>query len=213
MHSARVALDYALGPERKIALGYVFDRMPTPVERPEAASRGHTVDARFSGEMLPLLKAEGSVGYRQQTNPNAAPDGRRYRGLVSAFRVSKDFTPGTSLGAYVGRSTPVSGFEGNGFYVTTAGQVDAKTTLPFALVLRAAAVRQRNTYRTPAAAIGRPRADRIDGWTVGLSRPLGRRAHLGVDYRAERRDSNLDEFDSHAHGLIFQFGFVLAPRS
>jgi hypothetical protein len=211
--SARVALDYALGPERTIALGYVFDRVPTPVERPEAAAHGHTFEARLSGELLPLLKAEGSVGYRQQTSPNAAPAGRRYRGLVSAFRLTKDFTPGSSVGVYLGRSTPLSSFEGNGFYVTTAFQADARTTLPFELVLRASAGRQRNTYRTPAAAIGRPRDDRIDGWIVGFARTLGRRGRVGVDYRSERRDSNLDEFDSRAHGLVLQLGFVVSPRS
>jgi hypothetical protein len=211
--AVRVALDYALAPERTIALGYVFDRVPTPPERPEAGSQAHTVEARLYGEVFPLLRAEVSAGYRQQSNPNAAAGGRQYRGSVFAARFVKDFTPGTALGVTLGRSTPVSNFEGNGFYVTTSAQGDASTTLPFGLVFRASAGWQRNVYRTAAAAIGRPREDRIDGWSVGLGRPLGRRAHLRVDYRAERRDSNLDEFDSDAHGLVFQFGLLASPRS
>jgi hypothetical protein len=209
----RAAVDYELAPERKFALGYAFDRVPTPVDRPEAAMQGHTIEARLSGEILPLLRAEGSVGYRRHSSPNAAPGGRHFRGFVSALRLMKDFTPGAALGVSLGRSTPVSSFEGNGFYVTTSAQADTRITLPFALVFRAAAGRQRNTYQTLAAALGRPRDDRIEGWTVGLGRPFGRRAFLGLDYRGERRNSNLDEFDSEAHAVVFQFGFVFAPRS
>jgi hypothetical protein len=208
----RAAVDYALAPERKLALGYAFDRVPTPAERPEAASHGHTIEVRLYGEIVPLLRAEGSVGYRRQSNPNAVPVGRRYSGFVSAIRLTKDFTPGTTLGFSLGRSTPASNFEGNGFYVTTSAQARFDTTLPFALVFRASAGVQRNTYRIPAAVLGRPRADRITGWTMGLGRPLGRRASLAVDYRAERRDSNLDEFDSRAHGLVIQFNFTPFAR-
>jgi hypothetical protein len=209
----RAAVDYALAPERKLALGYVFDRVPTPVERPEAASHGHTIEARLYGEMLPLLKVEGSVGYRQQSNPNAGAGGRRYRGLVSAIRLTKEFTPGTSVGLSLGRSTLPSSIEGNGFYLTTSAQARFDATLPFTLVFRASAGAQRNTYRVPAALLGRPRADRIDGWTVGLGRPLGRRASVAVDYRFERRDSNLDEFDSRAQGVMIQFAFTPFARS
>src|SRR5207247_360867 len=153
----RVALAYALALERSIALGYVFDRVPTPSERPEAALRAHTVEARLYGEVLPLLRAEASAGNRQQTNPNAAAGGRQYHGSVFAARLVKDFTPGTALGLSLGRSTPVSNFEGNGFYITTSAQGDISTTLPFGLVFRASAGWQRNAYRTVAAAIGRPR--------------------------------------------------------
>jgi hypothetical protein len=211
--AVRAAVDYALTPERKISLGYVFDRVPTPAERPEAASHAHTIEARISGEIFPLLKAEGAAGYRDQAHPNAALGGRRYRGLVSAIRLTKDFMPGTALGVSLGRSTPVSKFEGNGFYVTTSVQAEATTTLPLALVFRASAAHQRNAYRTPAVMIGRPRDDRLNGWTVGVGRPLGRRAHFRIDYRAERRESNLDAFDTDAHGFVFQFGLVASPRS
>jgi hypothetical protein len=208
----RAAVDYALAPDRQIALGYVFDRIPTPLERPEAASRAHTVDARLYGEILPLLRAEGSVGYRQQSNPNAAFGGRRYRGSVFAFRLLKDFTPGTSLSVSLGRSTPPSSFEANGFYVATSIQAVASSPLPFGFTLRGALGTQRNGYRVVAAAISRPREDRIDGWTLGLGRAFGRHAHLRVDYRAERRESNLDAFDSRARGLVIQVG-ILASRS
>jgi hypothetical protein len=92
-------------------------------------------------------------------------------------------------------------------------QAVANVSLPFGMVMTGSAGRQRNGYRTASAAIGRPRRDRIDGWTVGLGRVLGRRAHLRIDYRTERRDSNLDGLDSRAHGFVFQFGLLASPRS
>jgi hypothetical protein len=210
--SLRAAVDYALAADRQIALGYVFDRMPTPSERPEAASRAHTVEARLNGEILPLLRAEGSVGYRRQSNPNAAPGGRLYRGGVFAFRLLKELTPAASLSVSLVRHTAASDFEANGFYVATAKQAVASCPLPFGFTLRGALGRQRNGYRVPAAAIGQPREDRIDGWTIGLGRSFGTRAHLRVDYRSERRESNLDAFDSSARGFVFQLG-ILASHS
>ena len=55
----------------------------------------------------------------------------------------------------------------------------------------------------------------IRGWTLGLGRPVTRHAFVRADYRRERRDSNIDAFDSHSNALTVQLGvglFAAQPR-
>jgi hypothetical protein len=42
---------------------------------------------------------------------------------------------------------------------------------------------------------------------VGIGRPVTRHAYLRIDYRKERRDSNIDAFDTRSEALIIQLGF------
>lgn len=207
--SARAGLDYDLGPEARAVLSYVFDRTPPPDERPEAESRAHSVQLAVKGEILPLLTGEVSVGYRDQHSPRAAEGGRRFRGAVLSASLRKQLSRASSLTLSAHRSTQLSAFEQNAFYVSTSTEAEVTLPLPLSFALKGGAGYYWNRYRTRASGLGEPREDGIFGWSIGLGRPVSRWAFLRADYRRERRDSNLDAFDNTTRALIVQLGIGL----
>lgn len=199
---ASAGFGFELTPTLKAIGSYVYDTIPTPPDRPEAAARAHSARFSLTGEILPLLTGEIAVGYRNQTSPNAGEGGTHYSGLVMSGVLNRRLRPDSTLSIYVSRSTPASAFEQNAFYVSTALQGSIEFPLPLALELRGGAGYQWNDYRTIAAEIGAPRADRILGWYVGLRRPLQRDLFLSASFRREQRTSNIDTFDSTADGFL-----------
>lgn len=203
------ALGYELGASTRAALGYTYERVPAPAQRPEAESTAQSVGLALTGEVLPLVRGELTLGYRDQRNPLAGPGGTRYRGLSGSLNLTKDFTRSSRASVLAGRSTPLSDFEQNGFYVATFTGAELAFGLPFALAGRAGAGYHWNDYRTVASRLGEPRKDRIFGWSFGLGRPITRWAYLRADYRQDRRDSNLDAFDVRTQSFTVQLGVGL----
>jgi hypothetical protein len=206
---------YEVRPDLRAGLGYGFSRVPFTAERPQAESETHAAYGQLRGEILPLTSGTLSVGYSVHSSPNAATGGNRYAGLTFSGRLEKSFTPSTSLILAGTRATHLSNFEENAFYVSNAGDLLLHAGLPFSLALKAGAGYHRNTYRTVASSIAAPRRDGIRGWTLGLARPVTRHAFLRADYRRERRDSNIDAFDSHSNALIVELAvglFATDPR-
>jgi hypothetical protein len=197
-------LGFELTPNLKAIGSYVYDTVPRPEERPEAEATAHSARLSLSGDILPLLTGELAVGYRSQTSPNAGAGGTHYSGLTMSGVLTRQFGRDSSASLYLSRSTPVSAFEENGFYVATALQGSVQVPLPLELQLRAGAGYQWSDYRTVAAEIGEPRADRILGWFVSLRRPLRRQLSASAMYRQEDRRSNLDRFDTNADGFVLQ---------
>lgn len=217
----REGLDASLGfeaaPELRTALSYAFDRVPTTPERPEAESRAHAVGVQVSGELLPLLRAELAAGLRTQDNPRAGEAGRRFEDWVAAARLSKEFARGALLQAGGGRATFPSAFEDNGFYVSTHGALELTLPLPLAFTASAGVSYRVNDYRVAAGGAGEPRRDTLRGVSFGLGRPVTRWGFARVDYREDRRRSNLGVFDTDTRSLLVQAGFgyrgrVEAPR-
>jgi Putative beta-barrel porin 2 len=208
-------LGFELTPTLKAVGSYVYDTVPTPPERPEAEARAHSARLALTGEILPLLNGELAVGYRDQQSPNAGEGGTHYSGLVMSGVVTRQLRPDSAFSVYVSRSTPVSAFGQNAFYVSTALQGSIEFPLPAALQLRGGAGYQWNDYRTISADIGVPRADRILDWYVGLRRPIQRQLFLAASFRREQRHSNIDTFDSDANGFILNLEwdiFGVPPR-
>jgi putative beta-barrel porin BBP2 len=197
---------YELGPVVRTTVGYTYSRIPFTIDRPEVESSTHSALLGLQGEILPLTTADVTVGYTSRTSPRAAPGGTHYSGLIAGGRIEKSFTPSTSLTLSGGRSTYESAFEENGFYVATAVTLVLRAALPASLSLQTGIGQHRNRYLTVSALANTPRMDVIRGWTVGLGRPLWRRAFVRADYRWESRDSNLEAFDSHSSGLTVQLG-------
>jgi hypothetical protein len=193
---------FELTPTLKAIGSYVYDTVPTPAERPEAEAHAHSARLNLTGEILPLLTGELSVGYRNQDSPNAGEGGTRYSGLVMSGVLTRQLRPDSTLSFYVSRSTPASNFESNAFYVSTALQGALDVPLPAGLQLLGGAGYQWNDYRTISPEIGAPREDRILGWYVGLRRPVARELFLSASFRRERRHSNIDAFDSDANGFL-----------
>ena len=207
--SGTALIGYEVTPALRAGLGYSYTRIPFTVERPEAESHLHSTFGELRGEILPLTDGNVSVGYARQVSPNAGPGGTRFAGLTAAGRLEKSFTPSSSLTLTGTRAPNVSAFEQNAFYVTSAVAVLLRAGLPGSLALEAGAGYHRNDYRTVASSIGVPRRDAIRGWTVGLGRPFTRRAFIRADYRRDRRDSNIDAFDSRSNALTVQLGLGL----
>ena len=197
---------YELGPSVRANAGYSYSRIPFTAERPEAESQMHTVFAGIRGEVLPLTTGDLTFGYSTRTSPRAAAGGVRYSGVTAAARLEKSFTPSTSLTLAGGQATHESAFEGNAFYVARSISLALQAGLPASLSLQAAVGHHRNKYQTVAEQIGVPRSDVIRGFTVGLGRAVSRHAFVRVDYRWEKRESNLEAFDSRSDGLTLQIG-------
>jgi len=202
-------LGYELGATVRATAGYSYTRIPFTAERPEAAATIQSASLGLHGEILPLTTGDLDFGYTRHESPNAAPAGRLFTGWTAAGRLEKSFTPATTLTVAGSRATNVSAFEDNGFYVSNAINVLLRAGLPAEFALRAGVGWHRNTYQTISALGGAPRRDGIRGWTIGLARPVTSHAFVRADYRHERRESNIDLFDTYVNALTVEVGLGL----
>ncbi|HXK10119.1 MAG TPA: outer membrane beta-barrel protein [Vicinamibacteria bacterium] len=213
--SAQAGLGFEVSPNLKAVASYVYDTVPRPDQRPEAEATAHSGVLSLSGEILPLLTGEVAVGYRSQSSPNAGPGGTSFSGLTASAGITRQLGRESTLAFYASRTTPVSAFEQNAFYVSSALQSTVLLPLPARFQFRGGLGYQWNDYRTVASAIGRPREDRILAWYVGLRRPVRQNLFLSGVYRKEDRNSNVDAFDTNATGFYFQLEWDIlgaAPR-
>jgi len=202
--SASAGFGFELAPSLKAVASYVYDAVPRPDEHPQAELTANSARLSLGGEILPLFTGDLSVGYRSQDTPNAGPGGTSYSGFVMSAALTRQLGRDSSLGINASRTTPVSAYEQNGFYVSNSVQGTLQVPLPAEFQLRGGAGYQWNDYRTVAIGIGRPREDRILGWYVVLRRPVRPNLFLSGAYRREDRRSNVDAFDTNADGLYFQ---------
>jgi hypothetical protein len=207
--SAAASLGYEFGTGLRGSLVYSYDQIPPPAERPQDESQAHFVGLSLAGEIVPLLNGTVSVGYSDRSSPRAGPGGTSHQGLEGAMSLTKQFTRGASLALSGGRSTLLSAFEGNAFYIYTRGGADLTFSLPFSVAVRVGATYQVNGYQTADPGLGAPREDHIFGWTAGLGRAIRQWAYLRADYRHDRRTSNLQVFDVSNHALTVQVGVGL----
>lgn len=211
----RAGLGAEIGPDRRASLVYGFEQVPASQERPEAESKVHSISAMVDGEVMPLLSGRASIGYTRRLSPRAPPEGQRFSGLTFGAQLRREFGRATNLALSANRSTELSAFEENAFYVTTSFQAVLTAPLPYAFALTAGAGHHVNRYRTTARTLGAPRRDAIADWLVGLGRSLSRWAFVRADYRHDRRDSNLDFFDQSTHAFYLELGlgyFAAATR-
>ncbi len=197
-------LGYELTPTLKTTVLYSFDTVPTPTERPEAAYRAHNAQLTLAGDVLPLVSGQLTVGYRDQRSPNAGAGGTRYTGFTMSGSLTKQFSPESDVTLFLNRSTPVSAFEDNAFYVSTAVQGSGRLPLPLEFQLRGGLGYQWNDYRTVAQGTSVPREDRIFGYHFGLRRAVLGQLFLSATYRREERRSNLERFDTDSDGFFVQ---------
>jgi hypothetical protein len=195
-----------VGAGRRVSVSYGFEQVPSSAERPEAESRIHSMSAAVDGEIMPLLSGRATIGYVRRESPQAAPAGRAYDGLIFGAQLRRDFGRTAHLTVLGNRSTELSAFEENAFYVTTSFQAVLTATLPFSLALTAGGGHHVNQYQTVSREILAPRRDAITDWLVGIARTLSRWAFVRADYRHDRRDSNIDYFDQSTHAFYLELG-------
>ncbi|HEY8231797.1 MAG TPA: outer membrane beta-barrel protein [Vicinamibacteria bacterium] len=206
---ATAGLGFELTPSLRAVASYIYDEVPRPDERPEAESTAHSARLALSGEILPLLSGELAVGYRSMDAPHAGAGGQSYSGLTLQASLQREFAREVRLALYATRSTPVSAFEENGFYVSTGVQGVLEVPLVARFEARGGLGYQWNDYQTIAQEIGAPREDRILGWFAALRRPIARKLALSAAYRREERRSNLEAFDTDASGFYLQLEWDL----
>lgn len=218
-----------IGATLHLRLGYANERVPRLAERPEAETRSHLYSVTLDGALAPLTDGQIMVGYRDHEAPTAGIGGRHFGGLVVAGRIEKEFTRSSRLSLWGSRDTrldllrrsglhsttkglpeialpTLSAFEQNAFYVAQAFAAEIELSLPLLCIARGGVAWQGNDYHTVASEIGANRMDALFGWSVGLGRPLARRAWIRADFRHDRRNSNLDRLDVESEALLFQLG-------
>jgi hypothetical protein len=202
--AASAGFGFELTPSLKAVASYVYDEVPRPDERPEAESTAHSARFSLTGDILPLLSGEVSVGYRDQSSPNAGAGGTDYSGFTMSAALTRQVGREALVAVYASRATPLSAYEENAFYVSTGLQGTLQVPMPAQFQLRGGLGYQWNDYRTVSTEIGQPREDRILGWYVGLRRPVRHNIYLSGAYRSEDRTSNVDTFDTDSDGFYFQ---------
>ena len=201
---ASAGLGFELTPNLRAVASYVYDSVPRPDERPEAESTAHSARFALDGEILPLLTGQLAVGYASQDAPNAGPGGDSYSGFTLSAALQRELGRDSTFSVYANRSTPVSAYQENAFYVSTGVQGVLAVPLVAKLELRGGVGYQWNDYKTIDADILVPREDRILGWFVGLRRPVAHNLALAGAYRKENRSSNNDTFDTDSDGFYLQ---------
>ncbi len=203
------SLRRGLGESRSLRLLFGVHDTPTQPERKQVEGRGYSYGASVEGEIAALTTGRILFGYRTQKNPNAGPGGRDYQDITYAAQLVRTISDDTTVGLGADRNLYLSAYAENGFYVADAMRGDVSTKLPFDLSLRGSVGLQTSSYETSPQLIDASgtralRKDKIQYWSVGLTRSLTRWAHLRVDYTADSRNSNLNEFDIDSRALTFQ---------
>ena len=202
----RAGLGYDLGAELRAQVTYSYESVPPPPERPIVETSAHSLTGTLSGPIGPLMTGTLSGGYTRRTSPQAVGPSRSYDGLVLGGSLQRELGHSTSLELQLNRAATLSAFETNAYYVTNSVGLALNVPAPFQTTARGSLSWLQNDYPNPAASLGVPRRDRIFGWSAGLGRQFGARGWLRVDYRRERRDSNLPGFDVTTDGFSFQAG-------
>jgi len=207
---ANASLRYEMGLARWLTLAYGFEQVPPPETRPLTEMLAHTLAAGIDGELTRLLTATISLGYRREEHPSGPMAGRSFRGFTYSGQLRRDFAGNTVLTLRASRTTHLSAFEQNAFYVANALGSSLTLPLPWALQLIGGASYQRNSYRLPATGLSEPRHDRLFGWTAGLGRSLTRWSHLRADYNWDDRRSNVPGLSARTHAFVVQLGLGAA---
>lgn len=210
---ASAGLGYELSPNLRLTGSYTYDDVPAPEDRPEAEATAHSALVGLDGDILPLLTGRLALGYRDQKSPNGGAGGQRYQGFTMTGALSRELGRESSISVLLNRSTPVSNFESNAFYVNTSIQGALSAALPWNLSFEGGLGYVWNDYETPSLELGVPREDRILGFFAGLRRPVAHRFWVSAFYRRERRQSNLATFDTTSDGFLVEVNWGLfGPR-
>lgn len=202
----RAGLGYDLGAELKAQVSYSYDDVPRSPQRPIVQTSGQSLTGTLTGPIGPVMTGTLSGGYSHRRSPLASGPSRSYDGLVLGASLHRDLGHSSSLELGLNRAALLSSFEQNAYYVTNSGALALNVPTPLQTTLRASLNLWQNDYPNEAAALGLPRRDRILSWSVGVGRRLAARSWLRVDYRRERRDSNLPGFDVTTDGFSVQLG-------
>ena len=203
-----VSVVYSLSPLTSLVGEYIRATTRPDPTRPEAESDANVVLFGLRGEITPLLSGRVRIGYSNQTSEHSVA--QSYSGLVADVDLTRQFRESTALDFTVGRRTSPSAFQENGFYLSNYGTVQFVVPIVEKLRLSANAAFFRNNYPLADVATGIDRRDRSFHAAVGVAYFWTPLSFLSVDYRHNRRNSNLDSFSyrNNAVQVMVGFGFL-----
>jgi hypothetical protein len=196
--------------QSSLDLLYTHDEVYDATDPNVAGTFADSVDAGFTGEVRPRLHLRLQAGLTRRRSPGAPSAAETVTEPIARVDVRQEFSDNTAIEIGYQRSRNISSFEENPSYGSQLVEMRGHTPLPFEISLAATVGFRENSYRLPAAEIGAARRDRIYGWAVGLGRTLGRLMVAHVEYRWQRRDSNIPGLSSDADGLLIQID--VTPR-
>jgi hypothetical protein len=199
---------YELSPLTSLLGEYVRTVTPEPIERPEAGSVADAFLVGLRGELTPVLRGEVHAGYANQRFDHVAAP-QDYSGFVADASLTRDFGDAAALTLRAGRRTSPSAFDQNGYYVSNYARLQLISPFARNLRLTATAAFFLNDYPIPDASAVFRNDDILSG-SAGLAYFFSPLTFLSVDYRHDRRNSNIEIFsyDSNAIQVMVGFGFV-----
>ncbi|MCM2255079.1 MAG: hypothetical protein NDJ94_05350, partial [Vicinamibacteria bacterium] len=160
----------------------------------------------WTGELRPEWPLTLTVARQTRFHENAPGESENFSGVVAQGTISHPFS-WLTVALQGQRSTYLSAFEDNGYYVSKGGRLEFSGGLPLRLRFVLAGGLQRNDYPLQAAAIGVPRRDDVRSFAVGLSRNVGDSLFIRLDYQIEQRISNIPGYSNRTGGFMFGVGF------
>ena len=205
----RAGLGYDIGSDLRATVSYSYERLPPSPDREVVESTAHSVLGTLSGEVAALTSASLTLGLRSEEHPLATGESGSWNGLTLGGSLRRELGHSTVAEVQLVRSSEPSGYDTNAFYLNNSVILSLTAPGPFETWLRGGVGFLRNAYPNDAPGFGEPRQDDIVGWSLGIGRNLGWRAFVRADYRRERRDSNLPDFDITTDGFVIQVGLGL----
>jgi len=209
--SVQGGLRREIGGQTSLDLLYTRDELYDSNDANVAGTVAGTGSLSLAGELRPMLQVFLQAGISRRTSPGAPEAARTRTEPMARVDLRREFSPRTALQLGYQRSRTASGFEQNPSYRSDLFEARGHAPFLFELSLAGSAGYRENDYPLPALGIGAPRRDRIYGWALGLGRNFGSRTTLHVEYRWQRRRSNLPGYSSVSDGLLVQLD-VLAGR-
>lgn len=206
-----ISMLYSLSPLTSLVGEYVRATTRPDPTRPEAESDANVVLFGLRGEITPLLSGRVRVGYTSETFEQAVV-AQSYSGFVADIRLKRQFGTESVLDFTVGRRTSPSSFQQNGFYLSNYGTVRFVAPIVEKLRFSANAAFFGNNYPLTDIATGIDRLDRTFSGAVGVAYFWTPLSYLSVDYRHDRRNSNLEQFSYRNNAVQFMVGFGFLNR-
>jgi hypothetical protein len=201
---------YELSPLTSLLGEYVRSVTPEPLERPQAGSVADAFLVGLRGELTPVLRGEIHAGYASQRFEHAAAP-QDFSGFVADASLTRDFGDAAALNVRAGRRTNPSAFDENGYYVSNYARLQLITPFARNLRLTTTAAFFLNDYPVPdTSAVFRN--DDIFSASAGLAYFFTPLTFLSVDYRHDRRNSNLDVFSYHSNAVQIMLGLGFVNR-
>ena len=206
--SLGAAFLYDLSPLQSLVGQYIHSVTPEPIDRPMAGSVADMFLVGIRGELTPMLRGEIRAGYSTERFDFATAP-QDFSGFVTDASLVRDFGDAAALTARAGRRTSPSSFDQNGYYVSN--YLRAQFISPFARNFRLTVSGAFYFNDYPVADVnGVLRNDDIWSGGAGVAYFFTPLTFLSVDYRHDRRSSNIDLFgyESNAVQLMMGFGFL-----